>query len=124
MVPDFNYFYFKSYMNFRGRVIALALTLGICVSGIIAIFWNQEMRYKLPTPVPVNYQPIAVGSNISLPEVFVKNNSYFLHFYNPDCPCSRFNIRHLRSLIAQYKDSVEIVVVVPSSAASENARGE
>jgi hypothetical protein len=109
-------------MSFRARVIALALTLGTCASGIIALFWYQEMRYSVPTPVPENYRSIAIGAKVSLSPSLPVGKSYFLHFYNPDCPCSRFNVSHLRSLIGNYKDSIEIVVIVDSEAASIKAR--
>jgi hypothetical protein len=111
-------------MHFRGRVIALALTLGMFVSGIISIFWYQEMRYSLPTPVPVNYQSVAVGEKVNLPVSLQEGQSYFLHFYNPDCPCSRFNVRHLRTLIGRYHDRVSILVVVDSEQSSDHARNE
>ena len=35
-------------------------------------------------------------------------------FYNPDCPCSRFNARHVKSFIREFDDSVSMYIVVPS----------
>jgi hypothetical protein len=36
----------------------------------------------------------------------------FLHFFNPDCPCSRFNIPHFKTLIRKYGDKLSFAVVV------------
>jgi hypothetical protein len=111
-------------MSFRGRVIALTFTLGICASGIIAVFWYEDMRYSLPASIPVNYQPVAVGATVTLPASMPVGKSYFLHFYNTDCPCSRFNARHIQTLIGQYSDSLSIIVVVDSKKSERNAKKE
>lgn len=111
-------------MNFGGRVIALTLTLGMCVSGIIAIFWQQEMQYQLPTPIPMHHQTVAVGEKVSLPSDFSPEKSYFLHFYSPDCPCSRFNARHLKNLIGEFNDGISIVIVVPTEKDIKKAHSE
>lgn len=106
--------------------LALSILLLIaCFSGIAAIFWEQEYQYSLPTPVPANYKAVPVGQAVStrafsdLPE-----GPLFLHFYNPDCPCSRFNARHLKSLIRQYGDSVQLFIVVPTREAKRKAASE
>jgi len=38
-----------------------------------------------------------------------------LHFFNPHCPCSRFNVKHFQSLQKEYSDKVDFFVVVVSS---------
>lgn len=96
----------------KGRIIGAALVLIACVSGIGLLFWKNELKYQLPTPKPANYIQVSTGHAVTLPQSFSSDASYFLHFYNPDCPCSRFNARHLKSLIRSYKDSVQIVVVL------------
>jgi Domain of unknown function (DUF6436) len=53
-----------------------------------------------------------------------KSKSYFLHFYNPDCPCSRFNARHIKSLLRSYNDSTAFIIVVPSSEFIEKVKDE
>jgi hypothetical protein len=95
-----------------------------CVFGIASFFWNQEIKYQLPTSVPSDYRAVSTGSLVLLPSEFTKGQSWFLHFYNPDCPCSRFNARHLKSLIRAYADSVSIVIVVPSQNDVTKARKE
>lgn len=78
---------------------------------IVAIFWNQELKYQLPTPKPPKYQEVAIGAKVSS-TLLPKGGAYFLHFYNPECPCSRFNARHLKSLMREYQDSVSMYIIV------------
>lgn len=107
------------------RIVLVITILGACSLGITSLFWHQEYQYKLPTPVPENYKPIAKGQFINLTEVgLLKNGPLFLHFYNPDCPCSRFNASHIKSLIKNYSDSVELVVVVPDQESLSTAKKE
>jgi redoxin len=81
---------------------------------IVSIFWYNEWRYSLPTPVPQNYQPVASGEHIQTTgiEKAMKEKPLFLHFFNPACPCSRFNMPHVKSLISQYGRQVNFAIVV------------
>jgi AhpC/TSA family len=92
----------------------IAAWLIILFSGISFLFWQNEWKYNLPTPVPVNYHAIQPGTFIQFNnKIEIKNNKpIFLHFFNPDCPCSRFNITHFKSLVKQYGDKVNFAVVV------------
>ena len=83
-------------------------------TGVIALFWYNEWRYSLPTPVPQNYRSISFGQHISPDSklTFKNNKPLFLHFFNPDCPCSRFNITHFKELVRQYGNSVNFAVVL------------
>lgn len=92
---------------------ALALLL-LCLVCVGCILLKNETQYRRLAPLPDDYKPVAVGAPISLPRELKAGTAWFLHFYNPDCPCSRFNVQHLRSLIAAYNDSVAIAVVVAS----------
>jgi hypothetical protein len=106
------------------RLILVISFLSIAAVGITATFWRQELRYQLPTPVPANYQSVALGQAIILPDNFLKGTAYFLHFYNPDCPCSRFNSKNVKSLIRHYGDSVKMVIVVPNPESAKQAKLE
>lgn len=90
--------------------------LMVLLSAIGALFWYNEWVYHLPTPVPHNYKPVYPGQFISLTGPL--NNDYskpvFLHFFNPDCPCSRFNITTFQSLVRQYGSQVNFVIVIMS----------
>lgn len=97
------------------KVIALTwLALLLVIAG--GLLWYNQYRYSLPTPVPVNYRPIANGKLIRLNANFGQGNGkpVFIHFFNPDCPCSRFNIDHFKTLIAAYGKEVNFAVVVLS----------
>jgi Thioredoxin-like domain len=98
----------------KGTVL---IWLAFLLAGVIALFWRNEWVYSLPTPVPKNYKSVNPGEQILLP---VKMNSIndkpvFLHFFNPDCPCSRFNISHFKSLVKQYGSEVNFEIVVISN---------
>jgi hypothetical protein len=89
------------------------LWLLLLFSGISALFWFNEWKYSLPTPVPVGYHLVKPGDLVDLPAEagFVNNKPVFLHFFNPDCPCSKFNIPHFKSLVKKYGKEISFVVV-------------
>jgi hypothetical protein len=87
--------------------------------GIAFLFWRNEWIYNLPTPVPEKYQPVDRGATIELPATLKSAAALksgpkplFLHFFNPDCPCSRFNMTYFRTLVKQYGDQVDFAIVV------------
>lgn len=106
-----------------GRIVTVSAFLIIAFLAMGAIFWRQELKYQLPTPVPTDYKNVAHGASIDK-TLLPPASAYFLHFYNPDCPCSRFNARHVKSLIRQFHDSVSMYIVVPSSQALTQAQRE
>jgi hypothetical protein len=75
---------------------------------------DTDWQYSLPTPVPKNYHPVASGTPIALGDKLVlpDDKPVFIHFFNPDCPCSRFNIPFFRSLAKKYGDRVSFAIVV------------
>jgi thiol-disulfide isomerase/thioredoxin len=95
------------------RKVAVLTWLLLLLAGIIALFWRNEWVYRLPTPVPANYSPVQTGAAIqmaaSLP--LPAGKPVFLHFYNPECPCSRFNIPHFKALVKQYGSEVNFAIV-------------
>lgn len=97
---------------FRFILVTFIFFLGLTLIGII--FWEQELQYTQPTPVPKDYVPVSMKEHIKPNIPFLKENykPKFLHFYNPDCPCSRFNVPHFNSLIRKYQNAVDFYVVV------------
>ena len=91
--------------------IFLILFLSLLVSGIIALFWIHEIKYLRPTLVPQSYAAVMPGAKIKNPSI-EEGKIYFLHFYNPDCPCSRFNARHVKSLLRSYSETAIMKIVV------------
>lgn len=95
------------------RIVSVSLLLVGVIIGISTLFWQQELKYVLPTPVPASYRPVAPLSKIetSFLPVRVSNQPVFLHFFNPDCPCSRFNLQEFKKLARAHSDEVQFVVV-------------
>ena len=86
----------------------------LLLTGIASFFYYNEWKYSLPTPVPAGYMAVQTGTIINIPQL---NNSgtgkpVFLHFFNPDCPCSRFNMEHVRSLVKEYGDKIDFKMVL------------
>ncbi|MES2109095.1 MAG: thioredoxin fold domain-containing protein [Bacteroidota bacterium] len=88
----------------------------ILFGAIGALFWYNELQYQLPTPVPQNYKVIKPGELVNYNAGLKTDASkpLFLHFFNPNCPCSRFNIKMFKALVAQYGKQVNFAVVVIS----------
>jgi hypothetical protein len=95
----------------KGLVLIWLLLL---FSAAGTLFWYNDWRYQLPTPVPKNYRPVSTGTVIPLGSEFISSSGkpIFLHFFNPDCPCSRFNMMHFKSLVRQYGSRADFVIVV------------
>jgi len=87
--------------------------LGILIVGIVSLFWYNDWRYSLPTPVPGNHINVNLGDSVDMPRSLATyaGKPTLLHFFNPDCPCSRFNIPHFRSLVKNYGNDVTFVIV-------------
>jgi thiol-disulfide isomerase/thioredoxin len=99
------------------KKIIIIVFLAMISATIAFLFWHQEFKYSLPTPVPENYKVVKLGNNVEFPEgLRSKNNKpVFLHFFNPDCPCSKFNIPHFKSLAKQYGNQATFAIVVMSN---------
>lgn len=101
-------------MNKSYRLTLIYIGIVISFLGIAFIFWREEIRYALPTPVPENYKVIDINSSIAL-DKFVKadyQKPILLHFFNPDCPCSRFNITHFEDLLEEYEGKLNFYAVL------------
>lgn len=98
----------------KTRKLFLFTWLIVIFSVICFMFWQNEIVYSLPTPVPEKYKAVQIGSHINIgSEINFDNcNPVFIHFFNPDCPCSRFNIPHFKSLVKRYGDKINFAIVV------------
>lgn len=88
-------------------------------------FWFYEFRFLMPIAPPAD---AATGPAIGEPAPDLKlrtidgasldlrapgTRAVYLHFWNPDCPCSRFNEAKVRRLSAEYlPKGVRFVVLV------------
>lgn len=98
------------------RILLGVILMGAMVGAIGFIFWHQEIQYWTPTPIPINVKQISMGDRVDINAWIKPDNDKptFLHFYNFDCPCSRFNINEFQSMYFRYRDSVNFVAIVQS----------
>jgi hypothetical protein len=100
------------------RTVGLLFILLVVFSGIAAIFWYQEIQYLLPTPVPENYRVVLPHQVVRFDSILIpkKNKTpKLLHFFSPDCPCSRFNLKHFLTLNRKYNKAIDFYVVIPNT---------
>lgn len=63
----------------------------------------------------MDYRVVVPGEVIRYDSALIPqqhNKPILLHFFNPDCPCSRFNVKHFYSLQRNYKDKIDFYAVV------------
>lgn len=97
------------------RLLA-GMLIPFCLSGIGLLFWYEDVQYTRPTPKPKDLLQKPVGSLLRTGQIFQgTGRPLLLHFFNPACPCSRFNRKHLRELFAQFKSEVDMVVVLEAT---------
>lgn len=101
-------------------IIIIPLSVGI----MGWVFWNQELQYATPTPVPVNFVDVKTGSKIDIENSIpaITNKPTLLHFFNFDCPCSRFNMKDFESTAHHFKNDVTCIVVIQSDDAHDIER--
>ncbi|MEO5683221.1 MAG: hypothetical protein ABIQ88_11310 [Chitinophagaceae bacterium] len=99
------------------RKAAVAIWLVFIFTGIGCTFWYKEWVYSLPTSLPANYKSVGTGAYIDFRTTIHTDSTkpVFLHFFNPDCPCSKFNMAHFKSIVKLYNDNVNFAIVVLSS---------
>ena len=100
------------------RSVAAGTVAGALFAGIGWVFWQEDLRYSRPTPRPGGWRPPALAARIVLPPAIERlhvrraGQPILLHFFNPSCPCSRFNVEHVRELSARFRDDVLVVAVL------------
>ena len=99
------------------KIILFSIVSLSIISTIGYIFWRQEYRFNLPTPKPENLKIVNAGDSIQLD--FLGKKPSFVHFYNYDCPCSRFNITEFRSLVHNFPE-INFVAIIETANRSES----
>lgn len=102
-----------SVKNINKNIFGLSL-LVLIFSIIIGIFWYKDAQYALPTAKPANFKTVEINTVISVDDklLSVEKPSYF-HFFQPSCPCSRFNLKHYESLHRKYSKDFNFYCVIP-----------
>ncbi|WP_422359859.1 hypothetical protein [Reichenbachiella sp.] len=100
------------------KYAGIALFLVATFATIGYLFWKQEVQYTLPTPIPKDYSLVYVNQEVHLNNYYNQTVAIptLYHFFNPECPCSRFNLKHYNSLKRKYSDSIRFIVVIPEFA--------
>jgi len=110
--------------HFPGSNVALwrPITASVVVLALLGFvgytMWEQDWKWGLPTQRPAHLKQPPMGTAVELPETVLARWSetagrpLFLHFFNPDCPCSRFNQDHVRDLIRAHRGRVTIIAVI------------
>lgn len=94
--------------------VALVASAG-CLALAIVAFWYQDWVYALPTPRPEGLHQIAPGETVPIVAITGRHNldrPLVFHVVNTDCPCSRFNRDHLRTLVRRFGGRVTFVALV------------
>jgi thiol-disulfide isomerase/thioredoxin len=84
---------------------------------IAFLFWHFEWQYNLPTPKPTNNKVVNIGDKIELSFNVsnLSNKPTFLHFFNPSCPCSKFNLPHFKALAKKYQESINFYIIISNN---------
>ncbi|NMM50393.1 TlpA family protein disulfide reductase [Marinigracilibium pacificum] len=86
----------------------------VILSSIGYIFYEQEYRFLLPTPVPEDLVQVERGDSVNISSIDLSGKT-FIHFYNRECPCSRFNIDEFKKMVTDYGDSVNFIAVIEAT---------
>src|SRR5476651_283437 len=100
-------------MSRQTRLFLIFASTGFLLAAVSYTFWQQDLKYSRPTPKPASLKEVVFGSRPELPELprFGDGKPVFLHFFNPGCPCSRFNLDHVRMLVTQ-QQQVHFIAVL------------
>ena len=107
------------------RWVFASVVLILVALGVVTVFWYQEAQYLLPTPVPAGYHAVTPNEVIHFDSSAVNlpaGRSKLLHFFNPHCPCSKFNLKHFQTLRKTYAADVDFLVVIREAQDTAAAR--
>jgi hypothetical protein len=110
----------------KTRLILFSFILLSFLTFIGWVFWEQEVKYTLPAPIPIDFVGVEVGEKIDLKDhmTLPVNQPVLLHFFSFDCACSRFNMKEFERLSIQQKDEINFMVVIQSDDADDLMRFE
>ncbi len=105
----------------RKLLLFTLFVMGI-MGAIGYIFWEQEYKFTLPTPIPENLKEVDAGDSVWLDFAEpTDRKGMFIHFFNRDCPCSRFNITEFESMVRRFGDNIEFMAVIQEEGNSKAA---
>ncbi len=105
-----------------GKIVLYALTIGVLLGGIGYIFYLEEFQYAQATPIPENYKSVNIGDSIAIDLPGLSGNkAVFIHFFNNDCPCSRFNIDEFKQMVYRYKEDISFLAIIQGDETEKEA---
>jgi len=114
--------------NGTARAALLVVIQGALLAVIAAAFWWQDWQYALPTPRPDGFYQAPLGSRPQLPAALQAQRKpgrpILVHFANPHCPCTEFNLDHLRNLHQAFAGQVDFLVALQTHAEPAQAQRE
>ena len=99
----------------RARLVLLVLVEAWLLCTVAAAFWLQSRRDSAVVAPPPDLMAAPLGKRVfpdGLSAVTTPGKPALLAFLSPDCPCSQYNLRHLRHLIFTWQHHVDFVAVV------------
>ena len=108
---------------------ALTIAINTVLLFVIgAAFWWQDWQYALPTPRPGGFYQPPLGSRPELPpELAAMRRAgwpMLVHYASSGCPCTEFNLDHVRKLQQTFGDRVDFVVALETGSAAAQAARE
>ncbi len=93
--------------------ISLFIIMVVGIFSILAyLYWQQEIQYLLPTPKPHALKEVNKGENIDASIIDAPSKGLFIHFFNGECPCSRFNIKDFERMVKAYQHKIDFKVYI------------
>ena len=114
---------------FRTARVGAVLFVNLLLLAVVGYaFWNVDWRYSLPTPRPDGLIQPALGSRLAPPASIAAvkrvGRPLLMHFANPECPCTQFNLDHVRRLEQIFGNQVDFVTVLQTGSELGEARSE
>src|SRR6478735_8385680 len=100
----------------KGRIITFSLACSLILFIIGCLFGEQELKYARRTPIPQNFHEVKIGERVDLDSYLnVSKKNVVLHFYNPDCSCSRFNMKDFEQFVRTNESQAQFFVIIQST---------
>ena len=91
------------------------------------VFWTEEVKFWTPTPKPDSVKEINMGEKAPLAVIGINGDldrPLLIHFYNPFCPCSKFNFKEFKKITSDYKGKMDFLLVAQTDKDVPNLKSE